>query len=93
MPTAGQRRVIESFLRAFDVTGDERAARLILATPEDPIGALITDLRSFRAERLEEAEKVEAEATERRAGQRRGLRPGSPEYELAQLLYAKQGDR
>ena len=92
MPTARQREVIESYLRTFDETGDERAASLFLRHPDDPLGALIADLKSFRAEAAGEAVKAEEEAKVRRKDQRRGFRPGTVEYELAQMLKGDTSD-
>jgi hypothetical protein len=89
MPTVRQRDVIESYVRVFDVTGPERAARVILGKPDDPIGALLEDLRTFRESRKTDAEEAEREALARRKVERKGFRKGSVEYDLAQMLYAK----
>ena len=93
MPTVRQRDVILAYLRVFDETGPERASRVFLANPTDPLGALIADLEEFRNGAKVDAEKAEAEAKERRREQRRGFRKGSVEYELAQQLYAKSEGR
>jgi hypothetical protein len=93
MPSARQRDVIEAYLRVFDETGPERAARVFLGKPDDPMGALLADLEEFRNGAKVDAEKAEAEAKERRREQRRGFRKGSVEYELAQQLYAKSEGR
>lgn len=60
IPTPAQRRFLDTYLDVFDVTGPERAERVILANPHDPIGALKADLDAFRAERLAKAEKAES---------------------------------
>ena len=91
MPTTRQREVIESYLRTFDETGPERAATIFLHHADDPLGALIADLRTFRDGAKAAGEQAEAEAKQRRKTQRRGFRPGSVEYELAQMLAAKGG--
>lgn len=54
MPTPGQQRVIDAFLETFDVTGPERLGRLILEHSDDPLGAVIKELKSFRTARLSE---------------------------------------
>lgn len=93
MPTARQQAVLDSYLGVFDVSGPERAERVILSHPADPLGAIIADLAAFREERKGAAAVAEAEAVARRKVERRGFRPGSVEYELAQQLYAKDGTR
>jgi hypothetical protein len=92
MPTARQREVIDGYLRTFDETGIGRAADIFLRHPDDPLGALIADLREFRAKAAGEAIKVEAEATQRRKVERKGFRPGTVEYELAKML-ASEGEK
>ncbi len=89
MPTPRQREVIESYLRTFDETGPERAASVFLHHSDDPLGALIADLRAFRETAKGEAVQAETEAKQRRKVERRGFRPGTVEYELAQMLTAK----
>jgi hypothetical protein len=85
MPTARQRDVILAYLRVFDETGPERASRIFLANPADPLGALIADLEEFRNGAKGDAEKAEAEAKEQRREHRRGIQ--DPEtQELARLL-------
>lgn len=59
VPTPGQQRVIDSYCQTFDLTGEARAEQLILSHPDDPIGALIADLDTFRQERLEAAKVAE----------------------------------
>lgn len=63
VPTDAQRRFMDVYCHVFDATGPKRAARLIFANPDDPIGALKADLDAFRQERraaavAEEAPKV-----------------------------------
>ena len=79
MPTARQRDVLDSYLRVFDVSGSERASRIILGHPDDPLGAILADLRAFRDEAKDGAVAAEQEATARRRVQRRGFREGSVE--------------
>ena len=59
-PTPRQRSFLDAYVRTFDVTGPARAARLIWANPDDPIGALKADLAAWRAERTAEAKAAEA---------------------------------
>lgn len=59
-PTPAQRRFLDVYQDVFDQTGPERAERLILRHPDDPIGALKTDLEAFRRERSDAAAKAEA---------------------------------
>lgn len=70
-PTARQRKVLDDYLVLFDETGPERAARVILSHPEDPIGAIVEDMESHRNLRLMAATKEEAEAAQRRKDQRK----------------------
>lgn len=62
MPTEGQMKYVNAGLKAWDVTGPERIARLFLESPDDPIGALKADLDAWREQRAAEARKAEAEA-------------------------------
>jgi hypothetical protein len=55
IPTPRQRTFMDAYCRTFDETGPERAARLIWANPDDPIGAMKGDLQAFREERRAEA--------------------------------------
>lgn len=59
VPTPAQRTFMDGYVRTFDLTGPERAARLILANPTDPIGALKRDLAEFRDKRAAEARASE----------------------------------
>ena len=59
VPTPAQRTFMDGYCRTFDATGPERAARLILSHPDDPIGALKDDLAAFRNKRKEEAQAQE----------------------------------
>ena len=70
-PTTRQRRVMDDYLVLFDETGPERAARLILSHPDDPIGAIVEDMESHRKLRLDVATQEEAEAAQRRREQRK----------------------
>lgn len=90
MPSSKQNDVILSYLRVFDETGPERAARIFLENPTDPIGALLADRDSFREAAKADAAKAESESAERHRQERKGFKPGSVEYELAQMLYAKE---
>jgi hypothetical protein len=54
-PTPAQRDFLDAYQRVFDATGPERAEKLILSHPDDPIGALKADLAAFRKERAEAA--------------------------------------
>ena len=63
-PTKPQRDLMDNYCRVFDVTGPARAAQLIYAHPDDPIGALKADLDAFRKERAAAA-PIEAEPTRR----------------------------
>lgn len=76
MPSMKQRAVLEGFLGTFDETGPERLNLLILGSPDDPIGAVLAELKVFRGEALIEAQKVEAEArTRHKAGRRKVMDP------------------
>ncbi len=50
-PTPNQRTFMDAYCRTFDVTGPDRAARLIFANPDDPIGAMKADIEAWRSER------------------------------------------
>jgi hypothetical protein len=70
-PTAGQQKVINDFLRAFDVTGEKRLTRLFLDNPTDPIGAAMEDLRVFREKAKADAKADEDESAKRHAERKR----------------------
>jgi hypothetical protein len=55
IPSVRQRALMDAYCQAFDATGPARAARLIYGHPQDPIGALKTDLEAFRNLRRDEA--------------------------------------
>lgn len=93
MPTSKQQDLIDSYLSTFDETGSERAAQVFLENRGDPIGALLTDLRTFRAAARGEVVEEEAKAVVRRREERKGLRPGTLTYEIAQELASKVGAR
>ena len=59
VPTPAQRSVMDAYVQVFDETGPERAAQLIYSHPDDPIGALKSDLAAFREERRAEATAAE----------------------------------
>lgn len=59
---------MDTFCRVFDQTGPERAARLIWAHPDDPIGALKEDLAAFREERRDAAIKADVPRPRRTKG-------------------------
>lgn len=61
LPSSAQQRLMDDYVRTFDLTGPTRAAELILAHPDDPIGALKDDLSSFRRGRAEAAIQEERE--------------------------------
>lgn len=91
-PTPGQRKVMDDYLRVFDVTGPQRAADLIYRNPDDPIGALKADLAAFRADRIAAAKAAET-PTPRPSRPARGLT--GINAELAAMLReqdAKRGD-
>jgi hypothetical protein len=85
LPTPGQQKVIDDYLRTFDRTGPMRLERLILEHPDDPIGAVIADVKAWREQRKAEL------ATVVETPRRRGLRPGSVEHELAKMLHEREG--
>ena len=72
-PTTAQRALMDRYIEVFDLTGPERAERLILANPDDPIGALKDDLDEFRRQRTEEARASEVPKPKPRRS------PGLPE--------------
>jgi hypothetical protein len=59
IPTPAQRTFMDAYCRTFDVTGPDRAARLIFAHPDDPIGAMKSDLEAWRSERRDAARAAE----------------------------------
>ena len=67
-PTEAQRTFMDAYCRTFDKTGPQRAARLILSHPNDPIGALKQDLADWRAQRTIEAIASEVPQPKRRTG-------------------------
>ena len=68
IPTPAQRAFMDAYCQTFDQTGPERASRLIWANPDDPIGAMKTDLQTFREERRAEAAASEVPKARRRKG-------------------------
>ena len=85
-PTERQRAFLDRYVRVFDSTGPERAERLILANPTDPIAALQADLDTFLAQRREEASKAEAPKPRPR---RKGSGLTGINAELSKILGAK----
>lgn len=83
-PTERQRAVLDAYCRTFDVTGPQRAERLILEHPDDPIAALKADLDEFRKERLAEARAAERKPAASGPRRTNGLTPVN--IELARLL-------
>jgi hypothetical protein len=79
---------MDGYVRTFDATGPERAARLILSHPDDPIGALKEDLAAFRAQRREQAEAQEEPKPKVR---RSGLSPES--QRIARLMREADEER
>jgi hypothetical protein len=84
-PSPRQRAFLDGYVRTFDLTGPERAERLILSNPDDPIAALKKDLDAFRSERRAAAV---AEETPKPAPRKSSGLSGI-NAELA-ALYAKQ---
>lgn len=80
-PTDRQRKLMDDYLMAFDVTGPERAADLILRNPDDPIGALKADLSEFRKQRV--ASIVEKQVVRR---SRKGSGLSGVNSELAKVM-------
>jgi hypothetical protein len=68
LPTPAQRGFMDTYCQVFDLTGPERAARLIWSHPDDPIGALKEDLAAFREERRTEAVNSEVPKPRREKG-------------------------
>lgn len=89
MPTPGQQAVIDSYLRAFDVTGPERLSNVFLGTPDDPIGAAKLDLSAFREEAKAKAQADEQEAAKRHETRHRGSGLTGINAELAKLMRQK----
>lgn len=92
MPSEKQQALIDSYLRTFDVTGDERLAGVFLRGSGDPIAALKADLAAFRAERIAAAK---AEETPKPAPRRPARGLTGINAELAAMLReqdAKRGD-
>lgn len=86
-PTERQRAFLDGYCRTFDQTGPARAARLIFAHPDDPIGALKTDLQAWRDQRRTEAQAAEAPKPEPHRRPAKGLT--GINGELAAMFRAK----
>lgn len=83
VPSPAQRDLMDAYVRVFDLTGPERAARLIYAHPDDPIGALKADLAEFRDECKRNAEGQDHPKPKRRD---RGSGMTSINQELARIM-------
>ena len=77
---------MDAYCQVFDVTGPERAARLIWEHSDDPIGALKEDLHAFREGRKAEAIAAEAPKPRRTSGS--GLT--GVNAEIAKLFWAQK---
>lgn len=86
-PTPRQRKVLDSVLDIHDESGPQWAADLILAHPDDPIGAVIAADKAWRAERLAEAQGAERKPP---APRRRAVGLTGVNAELAALLRAQE---
>lgn len=58
-PTERQRQLLDSVLGLHDLSGPQWAAGIMLAHPNDPIGAVIAADKAWRAERIERAKTQE----------------------------------
>jgi hypothetical protein len=58
-PTERQRKLLDGVLRLHDLTGPQWAAQIMLAHPDDPIGAVIEADKAYRRDRIEEARSQE----------------------------------
>lgn len=90
IPTPAQRQFMDSYCAVFDLSGPERAARLIWANPADPIGAMKADLQAFREERRVEAVASEVPKPVRR---RNGSGFTGVNAEIAKALYEVDAKR
>lgn len=85
-PTPAQRRVLDDVLASHDVTGPKWAADIILANPQDPIGAVIAAQKAWRASRKAEAIAVEEQT---KATKRRGINDPLLQ-EIAKALHERE---
>ena len=58
-PSTRQRQVLDSILQLHDLTGPQWSANIMLAHPDDPLGALIEADKEYRRERIEAAKAAE----------------------------------
>jgi hypothetical protein len=86
-PTARQRQLLDGLLTIHDLTGPQWAADIMLAHPEDPIGAVIEADKAYRAERIEEAKAQEKPKPAVRR------RPGLPETTRELLEHWKKQEQ
>jgi hypothetical protein len=66
-PSPAQRRVLDGVLDRHDQTGPQWAADVMYRNPEDPIGAVIEADKTWRAERIAEAQSAEKPKPKHRA--------------------------
>lgn len=88
-PTQRQRAFLDAYQDTFDETGPERAERIILGHPDDPIGALKADLEDFRKERLAAAVAAEHKP---RPPRRSGGGLTGVNAELARMFLAQEAE-
>lgn len=94
LPTEKQQRILDDVLARHDVTGAPWAAAIILAHPDDPIGAVISADKTWRAERLADAKAVERKAARQPAVRRhRSVGLTGVNAEIAALLRAQEAER
>lgn len=65
-PSLRQRALMDGIVQTHDITGPVWAADIILAHPDDPIGALITADKLWRSERITAAQAAEKPKPKRR---------------------------
>ena len=78
---------MDAYVQVFDQTGPERAAKLIWANPDDPIGAMKADLAAFREERRTAA--IAADVPKPQAPRKRASGLTGITADLAALLRAQ----
>lgn len=72
-PTVKQRQLLDDILQRRDISGPRWAADIILANPDDPIGAVLEADKKWREERIREARSAERPKAQAKR------RPGLPE--------------
>lgn len=90
-PTPRQRQLLDGVLRLHDLTGPQWAAQIMLAHPDDPIGAVIEADKAYRAERIEEAKHQEVPKVIPHRPKARGLTGITAE--LADLMREQEAKR